>query len=255
MPRSRKTVQGRIRVGCAGWSIPAAHRALFGGGGSVLARYATRFDLVEINSSFYRPHRRATYARWASEVPGDFRFAVKVPRAITHDARLRGAGPLLDAFLEECDGLGDKLGCLLVQLPPSLAFDARAASTFFALLRRRWNGCAACEPRHASWFSTRADALLRRHRIARVAADPALHSGGDAPAGDAAFAYWRWHGAPDVYYSAYADDDLRRRARDVSAVAADSGTDAFVVFDNTARGHAVPNAAIFQAALSSATAR
>lgn len=255
MPRSRKTVRGRIRVGCAGWSIPALHRALFGGDGSVLARYATRFDMVEINSSFYRPHRRATYARWASVVPADFRFAVKVPRAITHDARLRGTGPLLDAFLEECGGLGGKLGCLLLQLPPSLAFDARVASTFFALLRRRWSGRAACEPRHAGWFTARADALLHRHRIARVAADPAPHPGSDLPAGDTAFAYWRWHGAPDVYYSAYADDDLRMRAREVRAVAADSGTDAFVVFDNTARGHAVPNAATFRAALSSATAR
>lgn len=255
MPRSRKPMQTRIRVGCAGWSIPAAHRALFGEGDSVLARYATRFDLVEINSSFYRPHRRATYARWANGVPADFRFAVKVPRAITHDARLLGAGPLVDAFLEECGGLGNKLGCLLVQLPPSLAFDARVASTFFALLRRRWDGRTACEPRHASWFSTRADALFRRHRIACVAADPAPHPGSDAPAGDTTFAYWRWHGAPDVYYSAYADDDLRRRAREVRAVAADGGTDAFVVFDNTARGHAVPNAAIFQAALSTATAR
>ena len=247
MPRPRHATPGRIRVGCAGWSIPSAHRALFGASDSVLARYATRFDLVEINSSFYRPHRRATYARWADSVPEDFRFAVKVPRAITHDARLRGAGPLLDVFLDECGGLGDKLGCLLVQLPPSLAFDARVVSTFFALLRRRWGGRAACEPRHASWFAADADALLRRHRIARVAADPALHPGADVPAGDTAVAYWRWHGAPDVYYSAYAAADLRRRARLVRTAAA--GADAFVVFDNTARGHAVPDAATFLAAL------
>ena len=173
MSRSTHQAPGRIRVGCAGWSIAAAHRALFGAGDSALARYATRFDLVEINSSFYRPHRRATYARWADAVPADFRFAVKVPRAITHDARLRATGPALGTFLEECGGLDRKLGCLLVQLPPSLAFDARAASTFFAMLRRRWDGRAACEPRHASWFAARADALLRRHRIARVAADPA----------------------------------------------------------------------------------
>ena len=63
---------------------------------------------MEINSSFYRPHRRSTYERWAASVPAAFRFAVKVPRAVTHDRRLREAGGALDAFLAEAAGLGER---------------------------------------------------------------------------------------------------------------------------------------------------
>lgn len=247
MPRPRKAI-GRIRTGCAGWSIASAHRELFGSGDSLLARYATRFDAVEINSSFYRPHRRDTYARWAATVPGNFRFSAKLPRTITHEQRLAAAGPLLDAFLAQADGLGDKLGCLLVQLPPSLAHDARVAATFFAMLRRRWAGGIACEPRHASWFAPRVDALWHRHRIARVAADPAPVAVAAEPGGDPALRYWRWHGAPRMYYSDYDAGELAALAARVVA-AAPAGGEAWVVFDNTAHGHATPNAAAFQALL------
>ena len=230
-----------VAIGCAGWSIPAAHRDRFGPGDSALARYATRLDGVEINSSFHRPHRRETYARWADAVPARFRFAVKLPRAISHDARLRACGNVLDAFLHECGGLGGKLGCLLLQLPPSLSLDARVASPFFAALRRRWDGAVACEPRHASWFAPKADDLLRRHRIARVAADPAPHPLAADPGGDPALAYWRWHGSPRMYYSAYDDDTLRRQAEVVARTAAGAQR-AWFVFDNTAHGHAVDDA-------------
>src|SRR4051794_31096467 len=112
-----------LRIGCAGWSLPRAVLERFPREGSHLQRYAARLNCTEINSSFYRPHQRSTYARWCESVPEDFRFAVKLPRAITHDARLRGVAKQLDTFLGQASGLGDKLGCLLVQLPPSLAFD------------------------------------------------------------------------------------------------------------------------------------
>jgi uncharacterized protein YecE (DUF72 family) len=241
-------------VGCAGWSIPAAHRNRFGHGNSVLARYATRLDCVEINSSFYRPHKRDTYARWADAVPSRFRFAVKMPRAISHEARLQHCGDLLDAFLYECGGLGGKLGCLLLQLPPSLAMDARAATTFLAMLRRRWDGPVACEPRHASWFAPRAEAMLQRHRIARVAADPAPHPGAEAPGGDHSLAYWRWHGSPRMYYSAYDDATLRSNARAVAVAVRDSQL-TWVVFDNTAHGHAIDDALRFRKGLASTDQR
>ena len=241
----------RIRVGCAGWSIASTQRALVGDGASQLARYATRFDAVEINSSFYRPHRPATYQRWADSVPADFRFSAKLPRTITHDARLYRVAPLLQTFLGEVGHLGDKLGCLLVQLPPSLAFDARTAATFFAMLRRRWHGGIACEPRHASWFGARAEALWQRHGVARVAADPALDAAAAQPAGTAAPAYWRWHGTPRIYYSDYPDDVLQQLATRVVAATPPTG-EAWVIFDNTALGHALDNAATLQAQLHAA---
>ncbi|MET0328560.1 MAG: DUF72 domain-containing protein [Luteimonas sp.] len=234
-----------IRIGCAGWSIASRDAALFAAGGSTLSRYASRFDVVEINSSFYRPHRRETYARWADSVPPDFRFSIKLPRTITQEARLVGCGAQLDAFFAAVDGLGDRLDCVLVQLPPSLDFDARTATTFFRMLARRWHGRVACEPRHAGWLAPRADALLARHGIARVAADPARHREDARPGGDPQFAYWRWHGTPKVYYS-----DYDARALDAIALAVRAGpAAAIVVFDNTAAGHAVRNAAALQARL------
>lgn len=126
----------RVRIGVAGWSIPSRHAALFGDADSHLARYATCFDVAEINSTFHRPHQPRTFERWAAAVPRGFRFSVKLPRAITHEARLQGVGGALDAFLDSIAGLGPKLGGLLVQLPPGLAFDARVAGRFFAMLRR-----------------------------------------------------------------------------------------------------------------------
>ncbi|WP_337243750.1 DUF72 domain-containing protein [Luteimonas sp. gir] len=231
------------RIGCAGWSIASRDAALFEDGASMLARYATRFDLVEINSSFYRPHRRTTYERWAASLPAGFRFSAKLPRTITHEHRLRGCGPLLDAFLEAATGLGERLGCLLVQLPPSLAFDARSAATFLAMLRRRWAGGLACEVRHASWLTLRAEALLQRHGVARVAADPARHGADARPGGDPALAYWRWHGTPQIYRSAYDAAALDSLA---AAIAMHPASDHWVVFDNTAAGHATGNAAALQ---------
>ena len=162
-----------LHIGTAGWALPRIHRDNFDAGASNLARYATRLNAAEINTSFYRPHRPAIYARWAASVPADFRFAVKVPKAITHEERLKGAGPLLDAFLAECAALGDKRGPLLVQLPPSCAFAARAARSFFGVLRRRFSGAVVCEPRHASWFDADADRLLKDLQVSRAAADPA----------------------------------------------------------------------------------
>src|SRR5690606_6788640 len=118
------STRSRLRVGCAGWSIGTPQRQLFDDGASMLARYATRFDTVEVNSSFHRSHRRETWQRWAASVPAQFRFAAKLPRSISHESGLRGAGPALDRFLSEAGGLGRKLGALLLQLPPALAFDA-----------------------------------------------------------------------------------------------------------------------------------
>lgn len=230
-----------VRIGCAGWAIPAADRASFGDGDSVLARYATRFDAVEINSSFYRSHAPATYRRWAESVPAGFRFSVKLPRTITHEARLQGVSALLDGFFDEVRELGHRLAGVLVQLPPSLAFDARVTSIFLRMLRARHAGGIALEPRHRSWFDNmKADDLLQRHDVARVAADPSPASGGDQAAGSANWQYFRWHGSPRMYYSRYDDDALARLAARVSGGA--GGGERWVIFDNTAHGHAVPDA-------------
>ena len=214
---------------------------MFGEGDSHLARYATRFDVVEINSSFHRPHRQQTYVRWAEAVPRQFRFSVKLPKAITHDARLHGVGDALTRFADEIAGLGAKLGGVLVQLPPSLVHDARVANTFFSMLRRRITAPVACEPRHPSWFEPEIDALWQRHGVARVAADPPNPPPASSPGGAGNWNYWRWHGSPRVYYSAYDDSRLHALGLELRP-AARARRPAWCIFDNTAHGHAVTDA-------------
>ncbi len=228
-------------IGCAGWTIPRADAEAFPASGSHLERYAARFPAVEINSSFHRPHRPATYARWRDSVPDAFRFSVKLPKAITHTRRLVDASQALGAFLAEAGHLEEKLGCLLVQLPPSLAFDAMVAGGFFAGLRDRFAGAVACEPRHPSWFAADADGLLGGLRIARVAADPARVPAAAEPGGWRGLIYRRLHGSPRMYYSPYPEECLDRLAAQLAAEAA-AGVPAWCIFDNTAAGAATANA-------------
>jgi uncharacterized protein YecE (DUF72 family) len=104
---------GIVRVGCAGWSLPKEHTDRFPADGTHLERYAGRFPAVEIDSSFYKPHRPTTYVRWAASVPADFRFSVKVPKVATHERRLVDPEDVLDSFLAEATQLGDGWGhCL-----------------------------------------------------------------------------------------------------------------------------------------------
>jgi uncharacterized protein YecE (DUF72 family) len=221
-----------IRIGTAAWSIPKEHAASFPVAGSHLERYGAVLNAVEINTPFYRPHRTSTYERWAASVPEDFRFAVKVPKAITHELRLKDADDLLDRFLSEVSGLGLKRGPLLVQLPPSLRFEDDVADIFLSGLRSRVEGPLVCEPRHASWFTPEVEGLFDELRIARVAADPAPVSGADKPGGWRGLSYYRLHGSPRIYYSAYTPEYLAAIAERIASDAA--AVETWCIFDNTA---------------------
>ncbi|WP_287813808.1 DUF72 domain-containing protein [Pseudomonas sp.] len=229
----------RLYLGCAGWTLGREYWPEFASVGSHLQRYAGRLNAVEINSAFYRPHRPATYARWAASVGQGFRFAVKVPKAITHEQRLQGSSALLEAFLSQCSALGERLGCLLVQLPPSLAFDPDAAQAFFRTLRAQYPGDVVLEPRHESWAE--AGDLLVSYRIAQAVVDPSRLSTDTRPGGWQGVRYWRLHGTPRLYYSAYEDNWLEHLAQQIEASLAD-GVPTWCIFDNTARGAAVGNA-------------
>lgn len=233
-----------LRIGCAGWSLPASSTHLRAAQ-SQLQRYADQFDAVEINSSFYRPHLPATYARWAQSVPDDFRFSVKLPRTISHQSRLKDCTAELEAFLAGVTELGEKLGTLLLQLPPTLAFDAAVVGEFFTDLRKRHAGAMACEPRHASWFTLEAGRLLRVFSIARVGADPARVPRAAVPGGDHRIEYLRLHGSPRMYYDAYGDAALQRVARRLSRKTMVT-SERWCMFDNTARGAAQLNAVRLQ---------
>lgn len=230
---------GQLFVGCAGWTISLAEKQYFPGPGTALQRYAKVLPAVEINTSFYRSHRPETYARWRDSVPPPFRFSVKMPRTITHHRRLQHAEQLLAQFLEEAGALQEKLGCLLVQLPPTLRFDSIVAATFFAQLRAGTAVPVAVEPRHATWFSAEGAALLEQFGLARVAADPGIVERAVPVRAD--IAYVRLHGSPVMYQSPYPEPYLDKLASELRHWLRE-GKSAWCIFDNTAVGAAVPNA-------------
>ena len=228
-----------VWIGSAGWNVPRAVAGQFPLEGTHLARYARVLPATEINSSFHRPHAEATYRKWAEQTPASFRFAVKLPRTITHEGRLRRARAPLQRFLAESAGLGSKRGPLLVQLPPKHEFDARVVSRFFDLLRSLHPGEVVCEPRHASWFTPGADALLAKWHVVRVAVDPPPVEGGDRPGGWLGFHYYRLHGSPRKYWSRYEAAYLARLEGEIRGTA---GKAVWCIFDNTASGAAADNA-------------
>ncbi len=245
-----------ILVGTAGWTVPRQHLPLFSeieqpGKPSHLERYATRLNCVEVNSSFHRSHQRSTWERWAAITPESFRFAVKAPKVVTHVAGLVNTEDALQEFLDAAGALGKKLGPVLIQLPPKLAFDEGVAQRFFRTLRGLHRGRVVLEPRHASWFSTSADCLLQSFEVARVAADPPKGSElAGQPGGWPGLRYWRLHGAPRTYYSAY--DEVWLNALIERLLLSQSGSrekESWVVFDNTALGHAFANAIWLENAL------
>jgi len=171
---------------------------------------------------------------------------VKLPRAITHERRLADSEDLLAAFLGQVGELGEKLGPILTQLPPSLAFEPASAQAFLRMLRRRFAGPVACEPRHASWFTAEADRLLRDHGVARVAADPARVPEAARPGGAADLLYVRLHGAPRIYFSPYPAAEIDHWA---ALIARSPATDRWCILDNTGLGHAAADALEMRARL------
>jgi uncharacterized protein YecE (DUF72 family) len=228
-------------VGTAGWSIPRDVSGHFPSGGSALQRYAAGFRCTEINSSFHRSHRPETWARWANAVPEDFRFSAKLSKEITHKRKLIDCDAPLAAALAEMTALGSRLWIVLVQLPPSLAFDRVVAAGFFSSLRSRWEGGIACEPRHPSWFEPEADALLVAFGIARVAADPARVDAASRPGGWPGLVYYRLHGSPVPYRSSYDDGRLETYAEAIREAALDD-RQVWCIFDNTASSAAAGDA-------------
>ena len=241
------------RIGTAGWSVPAKDAAGFPEEGTSLERYASRFNCAEINSSFHRSHRPSTYERWADAVPDDFCFSVKLAKTITHQQKLVGVDGLVETFFQEISGLGAKAAIILIQLPPSLAFEQAVAEPFFDRLRRSTEAGLVCEPRHASWFEEGAETLLAERQVARVAADPAKVEPAVHPGGWRGLSYYRLHGSPVPYRSSYEPDRLQAYA---GAMKPDleEGRDMWCIFDNTASSAALGNALELQELIGSRSA-
>lgn len=221
-------------IGTAGWSVD---RSLpdFSQQGTSLEHYASLFTAVEINTSFYRRHRAATWQRWHDAVPDKFKFSVKLPKIITHERLLLDSEDELKTFLDDVAPLGAKLRAILVQLPPKLVFDADAAGRFLATMRSLTTIPVFVEPRHNSWAN--ASELLAEFDIGRVHADPQSAELRPMPQ-LGALSYFRLHGSPKIYYSAYLDAQIESYAELLRGSAPSS----WCIFDNTASGAAIKDA-------------
>jgi uncharacterized protein YecE (DUF72 family) len=240
-------------IGTAGWSIPRHFASLTASEGSGLQRYASILGAAEINSTFWRRHQPKTFERWHASVPSSFRFSVKLPRSITHEAALAAPSTELALFFDDIRGLGQKLGPILVQLPASVEFNARRVAAFFRAMRALYAGPIACEPRHISWYGASASAVFVDYAVARVIADPPRPEDARAPGGTTLLRYIRWHGSPRVYWSAYEDERLAALADFVAREPSD--TTVWCVFDNTASGAALGDASRLRQMVSTGVSR
>jgi uncharacterized protein YecE (DUF72 family) len=157
---------------------------------------------------------------------------------------------VLDTFLSEATHLGERLGPLLVQLPPSFEYDERVAREFFEALRKRHDGAVVFEPRHPTWFTDDVERMLVELRIARVAADPARVPEAAEPAGWPGIVYYRLHGSPRVYYDAYDASYMDALESRLRSHLGSSDAPVWCIFDNTALGAATVNAVDLQKRLS-----
>jgi uncharacterized protein YecE (DUF72 family) len=250
------------RVGISGWLYRPWRGVFYPKGlrqADELAYASARMTSIEVNGSFYSLQRPANWHRWRDGTPDGFIFAVKGPRFVTHIKRLRDVdAPLANFFASGVLDLGAKLGPVLWQLPPTLAFDAGLLDAFLARLPRSRADAAALASRHdermegRASFATGDDAPIRhavevrhpsfedeseewadvlaRHGVASVTADTA----GKYPRIDrttADFAYARLHGEEELYASGYDDASLDRWAAWTRAHL-DAGRDAYLYFDN-----------------------
>lgn len=231
-----------IHVGTSGWSYDHWQGVLYPQGVALRARldyYVRRFHTVEVNSTFYRWPRDATFTSWRRRLPDNFVFTTKAPRALTHAARLYAPEKWLERIVRSLRQLRERAGVLLVQLPPGLPYDYARLEYFTRLLPPGLR--VAFEFRHASWHREEIFALLEERRVAYC-----VMSGARLPCvlrATAPFVYVRLHG-PDrehLYGGSYRDDDLRWWAERIREWAG-AGHDVYVYFNNDGDGNAVRNA-------------
>lgn len=235
------------RIGTSGWSYPHWQGVFYPpklNQREWLEFYSQHFDTVEINSSFYHLPSEKVFERWQNRTPGNFRFAVKASRFITHRKRLADAEEPLQRFLNNCQGLGKKLGCLLFQLPPQLHLDLDRLNRFLRLLPER--PPCAFEFRHDSWFCEQVYQALEERGIALCRSSSDRFP--DAQVTTAPFVYIRMHGGTALYSSKYSDQELKKWAGEIRQYLK-QGKEVWVYFNNDAQGYAVTNARTLTALL------
>jgi uncharacterized protein YecE (DUF72 family) len=235
-------VRGKIFVGTSGWNYKHWMNGAFYPScpqSEWLEFYARHFPTVEINNSFYRLPPPETFAAWARKTPGDFIFAVKVSRFITHIKRLKEPGESVRLFLKNSSRLGRKLGPLLFQLPPQMKLDLDRLKGLIRVLSRRKNLQVTLEFRHESWFTEEVFNVVKKAGWTVCLADW-LDAGRDIPV-VGPFAYIRRHGRAARYASCYSDAQLKEDAG-LAMKTAQQGKPVYIYFNNDARAYAIKNA-------------
>jgi len=202
-----------------------------------LEHFAARFHTVEVNNAFYRLPERPTFEQWRERTPADFCFAVKMSRYLTHVKRLRDPAEPVARFLDRAAGLGDKLGPVLIQLPPTLRADLAALDETLGQFPSGVR--VVVEPRHDSWFTDDCRRLLERHAAALCWADRKGRSLGPLWT-TASFGYLRLHEGRARPWPRYG-----RRALASWVARLNDVPEAFVYFNNDPGGAAVIDAAVF----------
>lgn len=225
-------------IGTAGWSIPKDYSESFPPEGSHLKRYSQTFNMVEINSSFYREHQAKTYSRWKDEVQDEFRFSVKLAQKLIHECEFRPKAKELKESLENILHLEEKLGVILIQTPGKMGLHLKNAERFYKLIRKTYDGPLAIEPRNTEWISKESQKLLKDYGISKVIADPERCAGGGKTIlKTGGLIYYRLHGSPIIYRSSYSKSYLENLAMQMK-----KQKNVWCVFDNTSFGVATQNA-------------
>ncbi len=202
-----------------------------------LEHYARHFSTVELNNSFYRLPSENAFTNWYESSPPDFAFAVKMSRFVTHIKRLKNSEEAVDNFIKRATILGEKLGPLLYQLPPSTHRNDETLNSFLSSLP--WGFKHVIEFRHQSWLTEEVFKILRQHNAGLCVFDmpdftcPLLAT--------ADFAYIRFHGSDSLYSSCYSNEELAGWAKRIAELAENMDS-VYIYFNNDVEGFAVRNA-------------
>lgn len=225
-----------IYIGTSAWAIPSLTQASFPNEGSHLERYSQILKTVEINSSFHKFHSEKTYEKWRLSTPNDFKFSVKLNKYFTHECNLSPSIKELNKELSTISHLENKWAVLLLQFPGSMNFNAKKMERFYKIIRKKFHGSIAIEPRNISWVNQEAVLLMKEFKISKVIADPERFLSKDYSF--SGIRYYRLHGSPVVYKSSYSEEFLSSLADKIIR----SKKENWVIFDNSMFGYATKNA-------------
>ncbi|HXO73820.1 MAG TPA: DUF72 domain-containing protein, partial [Puia sp.] len=230
------TTKPRLWFGTSGLVLPLPNKQAFPPefrAGTRLTFYASLFNSLEVNSSFYKIPLPTTFSKWVTEVPEDFRFTVKLWQGITHSPQLNFNPADVDRFMQAANELTTKKGCLLIQLPPSVKADK--ADQLQHLLERikknQQDWKLAVEFRNRTWYTPEIERLLTQFQTTRVLHDMPASKIMETP-GDLPFIYLRFHGPAGDYKGGYGETTLKEYAEMIKKWQK-TGKEVYVYFNNT----------------------